>query len=156
MNFCSHCGSASISYLIPEGDSYHRFVCNHCGKVFYDNPRSIVGCLVEDHDQLLLCRRAIEPQLGLWNLPAGFLENGENVEEGAARETREESRANVEIIKLHAVYSLPRVNQVYLHFFAKMVGGDIGTTSESSEVRFFNPKDIPWSELAIQSPTNAL
>lgn len=156
MNFCSHCGSAEIELLIPNGDSFQRLVCGNCSKIFYENPRLIVGCLVEKDDRILLCKRAIEPQLGLWNLPAGFLENGERVEDGAARETFEESNARVRIIKLHAVFSLPRVNQVYLHFLASQMSGEIGPTIESSEVHFFHRSEIPWEDIAFHSTTYAL
>ena len=156
MNFCSHCGSADIKLVIPDGDSYQRFVCSNCGKIFYENPRLIVGCLVEQDDRIMLCKRAIQPQMGLWNLPAGFLENGERVEEGATRETLEESHAHVRIIKLHAVFSLPKVNQVYLHFLASPISGKIGPTAESSEVQFFNRTEMPWDDIAFQSTTFAL
>ena len=104
----------------------------------------------------MLCKRAIQPQYGLWNLPAGFMENGENAEEGAARETYEESLAHVQIIKLHAVFSLPKVNQVYLHFLAKIKSEDFGPTSESLEVRLFGADEIPWNDIAFHSSTFAL
>ncbi len=104
----------------------------------------------------MLCKRAIEPQKGLWNLPAGFLENGEKAEEGAARETLEESRARVEIVKLHVVFSLPKVNQVYLHFLARLKNHDFGPTTESSEVRLFKIDEIPWDDIAFHSTTYAL
>ena len=104
----------------------------------------------------MLCKRAIEPQYGLWNLPAGFLENDEKPEEGAKRETLEESLAAVEIIKLHAVFSLPRVNQVYLHFLAKLSDESFGPTSESLEVKLFKQDEIPWREIAFHSTTYAL
>ncbi len=156
MNFCSHCGSAEIEFKIPGGDTYQRYVCSKCGKIFYENPRLIVGCLVEQDGGIMLCKRAIQPQLGLWNLPAGFLENGERAEEGAARETLEESNAQVRIIRLHAVFSLPVVNQVYLHFLARPMAGKIGPTAESSEVQFFDITEIPWDEIAFHSTTFAL
>ena len=104
----------------------------------------------------MLCKRAIEPQKGLWNLPAGFLENGEKAEEGAARETLEESQASVEILKLHVVFSLPKVNQVYLHFLAKLKDDHYGPTKESLEVRLFAKDEIPWDEIAFHSTTYAL
>ena len=104
----------------------------------------------------MLCKRAIQPQKGLWNLPAGFLENNENAEDGAARETLEESRAKVEIIKLHCVFSLPKVNQVYLHFLAKLENTDFGPTSESLEVQLFHEREIPWDDIAFHSSTYAL
>ena len=66
-----------------------------CGAIHYQNPKVVVGCLPEWKDQVLLCRRAIEPRHGLWTLPAGFLENGETVAAGAVRETLEEAGARV-------------------------------------------------------------
>lgn len=156
MNFCSHCGSKNLSFEIPEGDSYHRFVCKNCGTIHYQNPRIIVGCLVEHENQILLCKRAIEPRKGLWNLPAGFMENGERAEEGALRETYEESHAEVEIKKLHVVYSIPQVNQVYLHFLAHFKYLHYSSTHESSEVQLFKPEEIPWAEIAFQSTAFAL
>jgi ADP-ribose pyrophosphatase YjhB (NUDIX family) len=116
----------------------------------------IVGCLVAHEDRVLLCRRAIEPQYGLWNLPAGFLENGETAEDGARRETLEESGAEVEIIKLHVVYSLPQVNQVYLHFLARFLKPEYGPTQESLEVALFDRNSVPWNRIAFHSTAFAL
>ncbi len=156
MNYCSYCGSDKISLMVPEGDTYQRYVCEKCGKIFYQNPRLIVGCLATLDNKILLCKRSIEPQKGLWNLPAGFLENGEKAEEGAARETKEESQAEVKIIKLHALYSLPKVNQIYLHFLAEMQNDHFGPTMESLEVKLFGEDEIPWDMIAFQSTTFAL
>lgn len=156
MNFCSNCGSDKIGLIIPEGDTYQRFVCENCGVVHYQNPRIIVGCLPIYQNKILLCKRAIQPQQGLWNLPAGFLENGEKAEEGAARETYEESLAHVEITKLHVVFSLPKVNQVYLHFLAKLKNEQFGPTDESTEVQLFDIDEIPWADIAFHSSTYAL
>lgn len=156
MNYCSQCGSPNLNYVIPPDDSHHRYVCSKCGVVHYDNPRIIVGCLVSHNNRVMLCKRAIEPQYGLWNLPAGFLENGEKAEDGAVRETHEESRASVRILKLHALFSLPKVNQVYLHFLADFMTGHYGPTPESLEVRFFEQHEIPWKEIAFHSTTFAL
>lgn len=156
MNFCSNCGSEKIILKIPEGDTYKRFVCENCGRIYYTNPRIIVGCLPVFEDKILLCRRAIQPQKGLWNLPAGFLENGEKAEDGAARETLEESMATVDIIKLHAVFSLPKVNQVYLHFLAQLRDKQFGPTKESLEVMLFDLSSIPWDDIAFHSTTFAI
>lgn len=156
MNYCSHCGSDKIYLKIPEGDTFPRFICENCNKVYYSNPRIIVGCLPIIGDKILLCKRAIQPQYGLWNLPAGFLENGETAEEGAARETLEETRAKVEILKLHVVFSLPQVNQVYLHFLAQLKSELFGQTNESLEVRLLGKDEIPWADIAFHSSTFAL
>lgn len=156
MNFCSNCGSNKIQFKIPQGDTFQRHVCEDCGRIHYENPRIIVGCLPVYDGKILLCKRAIEPQQGLWNLPAGFLENSEKPEDGAARETLEESLSKVEILKLHVVFSLPKVNQVYLHFLANLQDTNFGPTSESLEVRLFEKEEIPWEDIAFHSSTYAL
>lgn len=151
MNFCSNCGSNALDFKVPEGDSYSRFVCSNCGIIHYQNPRIIVGCLALYNEQILLCKRAIEPRYGFWNLPGGFMENGETVEEGAKRETLEETNAKVDIVRLHSVYNIPHVNQVYLHFLANMKEPYFTETSESLEVTLFNQSDIPWDDIAFSS-----
>src|SRR6266568_5828754 len=101
MKFCSKCGSDRIEFRVPEGDTLPRYVCGVCGTIHYENPKIVVGCLPEWEDKVLLCRRAIEPRYGLWTLPAGFLENGETVSDGAERETTEEANAHVEVGALY-------------------------------------------------------
>ena len=101
MNFCSHCGYR-VSARIPAGDDRLRFVCDGCGAVHYQNPKMVVGCIPEWEDRILLCKRSIEPKHGMWTIPAGYLENGETVSEGAIRETLEEAGARVDKLELYA------------------------------------------------------
>ncbi|NIP28740.1 MAG: NUDIX hydrolase, partial [Phycisphaerae bacterium] len=75
MNFCSNCGN-TVKLGTPPGDDRPRHVCATCGTIHYENPKVVVGCIPEMDDKILLCRRAIEPMLGKWTLPAGYLENG--------------------------------------------------------------------------------
>lgn len=151
MNFCSQCGSDRVETRIPEGDSLPRFVCAACGTIHYQNPKVVVGCLPEWEGQVLLCKRAIEPRLGMWTLPAGFLENGETVEAGAVRETLEEASARVEVGALYTVISLPQINQVYMMFRARLTDLDFGPGPESLEVRLYDEADIPWELLAFRT-----
>ena len=88
MNFCSDCGNAVIK-KIPQGDNRERHVCGNCELIHYQNPKVIAGVLPVFGDQVLLCKRSIEPRHGFWTLPAGFLENGESLLEGALRECEE-------------------------------------------------------------------
>lgn len=148
MNYCSACGQPVIS-RIPPGDNLPRFVCDACNTIHYQNPRVVAGCLPVWEDRILLCRRGIEPRLGLWTLPAGFMENGETVEQAAARETREETLAEVEVTGLYSMYSIPHINQVYMLFMARLLTPEFGTTPESTEVSLWAPEDIPWNELAF-------
>lgn len=149
MKYCSVCGSANISLTIPAGDNRERFVCPDCKTIHYSNPKVVVGTIPEWNGKILLCRRAIEPRLGLWTLPAGFMENHETTAEGAVRETREESLADVEIIQLFSMFSIPHISQVYMIYRAKMRSEHFAVTAESSELKLVGVEEIPWDELAF-------
>jgi ADP-ribose pyrophosphatase YjhB (NUDIX family) len=128
-----------------------RHVCTRCGRVHYLNPRLVIGCIVESQGRILLCRRAIEPQYGLWTLPAGFMENGESAPQAAARETAEEALAHVAIDALFALVSLPRIDQVHLFYRARLPDGAFGAGEESLEARLFAETEIPWEKIAFHS-----
>jgi ADP-ribose pyrophosphatase YjhB (NUDIX family) len=155
MNFCSNCG-ARVVHRIPPDDTLPRFVCDACNTIHYENPKMIVGCVVEHESRILLCRRAIEPRYGLWTVPAGFLENGETTAQGAQRETLEEANAQVEIDGLFALYNLPHINQVYMLFRGRMLDADFGPGAETLETKLVDETEIPWSELAFVTVRNTL
>ena len=155
MNFCSDCGH-TVSLQKVEDDLVMRYVCTSCKTIHYQNPKIIAGCLPIWEDKVMLCKRAIQPCIGLWNLPGGFMENGETAEAGAAREVLEEANCAVEVINVHTVFSIPRINQVYLHFLAKMPTLSYSCGVESLEVEMFLEKDIPWKEIAFTSTSFAL
>ena len=156
MKFCSQCGSSALELRVPPGDTLPRYVCSNCGTIHYQNPKVVVGCLPVWDEQVLLCKRAIEPRHGLWTLPAGFLENGETIFAGAARETAEEARARVEVGPLYTMISLPHINQVYVMFRARLLDLEFGPGPESLEVRLFDEDDVPWSEIAFRTITRTL
>jgi len=151
MKFCSRCGASPLQFRVPEGDTLPRYVCGSCGEIHYQNPKIVVGCLPEWEGRVLLCRRAIEPRLGLWTLPAGFLENGETVADGAQRETLEEADARVEIGPLYTMISLPQLAQVYIVFRARLLDLDFGPGPESLEVQLFDESEIPWDRIAFRT-----
>ncbi len=156
MNFCSHCGQ-SVVQKIPQGDTLPRDVCESCGMIHYQNPKVVIGCVPEHEDgRILLCKRAIEPRKGFWTVPAGFMENDETLEEGAARETREEALATVEILNLFAVVNIKHARQVHLFFRGRLLDDEIGAGDESLEVVLYQEPDIPWAELAFPSGEYAL
>ena len=148
MKFCSQCGS-TVELRIPEGDNLPRFVCNDCDTIHYENPKIVAGCIPEWENQILLCKRAIEPRRGLWTLPAGFMENNETTAEAALRETLEEAKAQAEIIDLYALFNIPHISQVYLMFRARLLNLDFGPGAESLEVQLFHEHEIPWEDLAF-------
>lgn len=155
MNYCSHCG-ASVRPRVPPEDDRPRYVCDKCHTIHYENPKMVVGCIPEWEDKLLLCRRAIEPRSGLWTIPAGFLENGETVIEGAKREAFEEARARIEILGLYALFDLTHVQQVYLIFRARLLDQNYMAGEETAEVKLFGEKEIPWDDIAFPSIKKAL
>lgn len=139
----------------PEGDDRDRLVCDRCDWIHYENPKIIVGAVVEaavgDRRKILLCRRAIEPRHGFWTIPAGFMEEQETVEDGAKREAYEEARARIAMTGLLAVYSIPRISQVQIIYRARLVDPDFSPGPESLEVALFDWDEIPWDELAFPS-----
>ena len=148
MKYCNQCGS-TVNLRIPKGDNRPRHICDKCGFIHYQNPKLIAGCITEWQDQILLCRRAIEPRYCLWTLPAGFMENEETLEEAAIRETYEEACAEVKIIGLYSVFSLPHVSQVYVIFRGNLINGSFSAGSESLETKLFKEEDIPWNQIAF-------
>ena len=98
MRYCSKCGSDQIDFKVPADDNLKRYVCSACDSIFYTNPNLIVGTVCIKDEYVLLCKRNIEPRFGRWTLPAGFMENAETLQEGALRETKEETQAAPKII----------------------------------------------------------
>ncbi len=134
---------------IPHGDDRERHVCGDCGYIHYLNPKLVVGTVPVWEDQVLLCKRAIEPRYGFWTLPAGYMEEGESLEAGAVRETLEEANARVRIEQQYVTLSLPQISQVYMMFRATLLDRDFSAGSESLEVRLFREEEIPWDEIAF-------
>jgi ADP-ribose pyrophosphatase YjhB (NUDIX family) len=154
--FCMQCGSAQVELRIPHGDDRERHVCADCGYIHYLNPKLVVGTIPVWEDKILLCKRAIEPRYGLWTLPAGFMEEGETLEEGATRETLEEANARVTIEQMYSTISLPQISQVYVLFRATLLDLDFSSGSESLEVKLFREDEIPWDELAFRTVHDTL
>jgi ADP-ribose pyrophosphatase YjhB (NUDIX family) len=155
MNFCSHCGQP-VTIRVPEGDHRPRYVCTGCGAVHYQNPRIVAGCVPEHEGRILLCRRAIEPRLGYWTIPAGFMENGETTQDAARRESFEEAQAEVEIGSLLAVVHVLHADQVHVMFRARLPRPEFGVSPESLEVMLCDEGGIPWQDIAFRSVDFAL
>ena len=155
MNFCSQCGSR-VELRVPPGDHLPRYVCVSCGAIHYQNPQLVVGCVAEYAGRILLCRRAIEPRRGYWTVPAGFMENGETLQQAAARESREEALAEVSIGSLLSVVHVLHAEQVHVFFRATLAAARYAAGPESLEVALVVPADIPWADLAFRSTDFAL
>lgn len=155
VHFCSVCGAA-VAQEVPPGDNLPRHVCTACKTVHYQNPRMVVGTLPVWEEKILLCRRAIEPRLGYWTLPAGFMENGETLEQAAARETQEEAGCPIELMDLFSLVSIPHIHQVHFFYRARMIADTCDPGDETLETRLFAEDEIPWDDLAFRSVTLTL
>ena len=152
---CRVCGT-EVAYIVPADDNRDRAVCTVCGTVNYENPLNVVGTVPVWGEQVLLCRRNIEPRYGLWTLPAGFMELGETTAEGAARETDEEAGAHFEMQGLFSVLSVVRVGQVHMYFRARLLDTTFAPGPETIEARLFHEHEIPWDELAFRTVRETL
>ncbi len=150
MPYCLQCGELAI-HEIPDGDSRERVVCTVCDYIHYENPKMICGALAIHQDKILLCRRAIEPRYGLWTLPAGFMEIGETMADGAKRETIEEADGLAVNLKLYTLFDLPNLGQIHAMYLANLQDGRFGVGSESLECRLFHPDEIDMENLAFET-----
>jgi ADP-ribose pyrophosphatase YjhB (NUDIX family) len=155
MRFCSACGQ-SVEHTIPAGDNRPRYCCAGCGTIHYQNPRMVLGTVPVWGEQILLCRRAIEPRYGFWTLPAGFMENGESTHEGAHRETIEEAGAQIEMGEPFSILDVPHVDQVHMFFLATVLNERFDPGPESLEAKLFSEADIPWEQIAFPTVTHTL
>jgi ADP-ribose pyrophosphatase YjhB (NUDIX family) len=161
----------AFSKLIPPGEDRERAVCDHCGFIDYVNPKIVVGAVAAwseagapfgpeavplDQIRILLCRRAIMPRRGWWTLPAGFMETGETVAQGALREAREEAGADMELDGVLALYDIPVRSQVQVIHRARLRTPEVEAGVESLEVRLFAWDELPWKALAFHTVSWAL
>jgi len=152
---CRQCGSP-VAYQVPADDNRERAVCTVCQHIHYENPLNVVGTVPHWGDQVLLCKRAIEPRHGFWTLPAGFMELGETVAEGALRETVEEAGAEVALDGLLTLMDVVRVGQVHLFYLARMTSTHLDPGPETLEARLFREDEVPWDQIAFRTVRDTL
>jgi ADP-ribose pyrophosphatase YjhB (NUDIX family) len=153
---CKSCGTAVVYRIPDDGDTKHRAVCPACHTIHYENPLNVVGTVPYWGDQVLLCKRSIEPRRGKWTLPAGFMEMDETVADGAARETQEEAGAQFEMEELFSLLNVARVGQVHMFYRARLLSERFNPGVETLEARLFSEAEIPWHEIAFKTVKETL
>jgi ADP-ribose pyrophosphatase YjhB (NUDIX family) len=151
IKYCSKCGGALALRWIAS-DQRERRVCTACSHIHYENPRLLVSCFIHWRDRVVFCRRARAPARGLWALPAGFVEQGETLEEAVVREIEEETGLPLPTrsVTLFRLLSLPHINEVYAEFRAELTAAPVFSLGhEALEVALFSERDIPRRELAF-------
>ena len=148
--------NSSFRREIPAGDTHERDVCATCGFINYVNPKIVTGSIVRHQGKIMLCRRAIEPRVGYWTLPAGFMEVGETAEQAAMREAREEANAAISSTGCSPstqFHVSRRCRSCIWHILRKRA---FSAGPESLEVMLAGWDEIPWDDLAFPSVTWAL
>ena len=138
--FCPACGSPLET---KEAAGRQRPVCRECGKVVYYDPKVAATCVVERKGKVLMIRRAVQPGIGHWSLPGGYVDRGEVVEEAAAREVQEETGLVVEVERLVGLYSRRGHPVLVAVFAARETGGTLEAGAETSDVDFFSLDSLP-------------
>ena len=159
LKHCRVCGAALVVRLPDDGDTRERAICTACHTVHYENPINVVGTVPwwgESGEQVLLCKRNIEPRWGKWTLPAGFMEMGETTAQGAARETDEEAGASIEMQELFSLINVVRAGQVHLFYRARLLSTHLNPGHETLEARLFTEDTIPWDEIAFRTVRETL
>ena len=156
LNYCTRCGDA-LRFGPIEGEDRDRLACQACGQIAYVNPRLVVTTIpINDAGEVILLRRGIEPGMGWWAQPGGFLEVDETVTEAAIRETLEETGLLIEPGEIIGLYTRLEAAVVTIAFEARIVGGAAIATPEALEVRTFAPADIPWDGISFNTTIWAL
>lgn len=153
--FCPRCGGGLESRRLKAHEPA-RLVCRECSFIFYQDPKIVAATICTLENRVVLLRRGVEPAMGKWVFPGGYVDRGESVQEAAIRETKEESNLDVELRSLLDVYSYSRSPNVIVVYAAAIVGGELQAGDETVEARTFPASQIPWEELAFQSTRDAL
>lgn len=153
--FCPRCGGALDKKIVKENEP-RRLVCRACSFIFYQDPKVVASTIFTLNGGIVLLKRGVEPAIGKWVFPGGYVDRGESVADAAIRETREESEVDVKLGPLLNVYSYPRSPTVIVVYTAEIVGGKVGAGDESLEARTFPVPEIPWTDLAFDSTRDAL
>jgi ADP-ribose pyrophosphatase YjhB (NUDIX family) len=155
MKYCTECGQRVVPRRDARGIA-QSYACPACRQVFYQSPRVATACIAQWQDTILLCKRAVEPESGRWELPAGFVVSGESLSAAAARETLEEASVEVALERPYALLHLPHANQVRMVYLARLRGTDFRPGPETVDVRLFDEQQIPWDELAFATTRDTL
>src|SRR5574341_1734039 len=153
--FCPKCGGG-LDKKIVKSNEPRRLVCQTCSFIFYQDPKVVAGTVFTLNGGIVLLKRGVEPALGKWVFPGGYVDRGESVRDAAIRETKEESQLDVKLGPLLNVYSYPRSPNVIVVYAAEVIGGELAAADESTDADVFSPKQLPWHDLAFDSTRDAL
>jgi ADP-ribose pyrophosphatase YjhB (NUDIX family) len=153
--FCPRCGGPLQQRTVKVSEP-KRLVCQACAFIFYQDPKVVAGTIFTLDGGIVLLKRGVEPALGKWVFPGGYVDRGESVQEAAIRETKEESQLDVKLGALLNVYSYAGSANVIVVYTAEVIGGALAAADESVEAAIFSAQQLPWKDLAFESTKHAL
>ena len=142
-NFCPRCGAA-LAQEFRFGQV--RGVCHTCEWIHFIDPKVAAGVLMTQHGRVLLVRRSGEPFRGLWTLPAGFVNSGEDPAEAAARECLEETGLSVRVTRVFDIIAgkeHPRGADFVIVYVAEVIGGELKADDDADAVEWFDKNNLP-------------
>jgi 8-oxo-dGTP diphosphatase len=142
-NYCPRCGTPLIR---EERFGQIRPVCPQCGWIHFIDPKVAAAVLIEQDGRVLLVRRDNEPFRGLWTLPAGFINGGEDPAEAAARECLEETGLRVRVTRVLDIISgkeHPRGADFIIVYQASVIAGELKPGDDANAVEWFARGDLP-------------
>ncbi|HEY3151193.1 MAG TPA: NUDIX hydrolase [Candidatus Binatia bacterium] len=153
--FCPRCGGG-LEHRLVKAHEPKRLVCQACSFIFYQDPKVVAGTVFTLNGGIVLLKRGVEPALGKWVFPSGYVDRGETVPDAAVRETKEESQLDVKLGPLLNIYSYSGSPNVIVVYTAQVIGGELAAADESTEARIFPANEVPWHDLAFDSTKDAL
>lgn len=157
LNYCPECGGPLLRHVVA-GEQRNHWFCQRCRTPVYDSPKVVVTAFVASGERLLWVQRGLPPQRGKWAIPGGFLEQGETLAEGAARELHEEAGILLPPgqLQLYMTGSITFINQVYMGFRATVATDFCQAGDESMDCRFFTRHECPWGEVAYPQVNDSI
>ena len=140
IRFCQSCGRGLVDRNV---DGKTRRHCDHCGQTVFLDPKVAAVVLALVDGKLVLVRRGIEPQIGRWAFPSGFVDRGEAVEDAAIREFKEETGLDARLERLIGVYSDTGSPVVLVVYKAEVVGGAMQAGHDATDAALFDPEGLP-------------
>ena len=141
--FCPRCG-----YELSREHLYGqlREVCRNCKWIHFIDPKVAAAVFVTQSERVLLVRRAGEPFRGLWTLPAGFVNSGEDPAEAAVRECLEETGLNVRLTRVYEIIAgreHPRGADFVIVYQAEVIDGEMAADDDADAVEWFDKNNLP-------------